>query len=231
MIPDKIEEGKKTGRLGVYLSEFLGSFFLLLFGSGSIMMFQVQPEVIDPITIPFIFGGTMMLMIYTFGNISGAHLNPAVTIGFWAVKRFPSKFLFGHILSQFWGYTFAIIVLNYIWDLTDNDFGITKVMLDLEVGFLFEFLLSFIMMIVIASVAKGYKIKGEKAGTAVGLIICLSHLVAGPLTGSSLNPFRSILPAIALRDFTHLWLYIVAPILGCVLGAICFEFIKKRQED
>ena len=199
---------------------------MVFFGCGSIMMFQVQPEIIDPLGIPFAFGAAVMMMIYTFGHISGAHFNPAVTLAFWVIKKFPAKKILGYFSAQFSGAALAMLALNYIWQYTDNDFGMTKTLLEPEVALLVEVIISFCLMLVIAAVATDSRAEGQMAGLAIGTTIALCALIAGPLTGASMNPARSILPAIAEGDFHQLWIYIIGPFVGCSLGALTYNFVR-----
>lgn len=210
-----------------FIAEMIGTFFLIFLGCGSIMMYQVQPEVIDPIVIPFIFGGTILVFVMGIGHISGAHLNPAVTISLWANKILPLKEVWSYIVAQFWGGTLAILVLNYIWRYTDNDFGMTRMNVNPEVGFLIEFLMALCFMFVFVNVADKHKAMSEKAGLSLGLIICLFHLMASPLTGASGNPMRSLVPAVAQREFEYLWIYIVAPLFGSCIGAFFGSKLKS----
>jgi len=123
-------------------------------------MFHVQPEIIDPLGIPLAFGTIVMVMIYTFGHISGAHFNPAVTLSFWIIKKFPSNRILGYFSAQFSGAALAILALNYIWQYTDNDFGMTKTMVDPGVGLLVELIIIFLLMFVIAVVFTVFRAEG-----------------------------------------------------------------------
>lgn len=212
-----------------YVAEFIGAFFLVFFGCGSMVLAEVYPGYNGSL-VPLVWGGAVSIMIYAVGHISGAHFNPAVTIAFWKVKRFPGKRVLGYIISQILGAILGAIVLGIIWGF-DHKFGATQVSISTGGGFLVEFILSFVLMFVIISVATDSRAVGELAGIAIGSTVGLCAFVGGPVTNASMNPARSIGPAILSGDFKMLWLYILAPILGAALGAITYEWIRCHKEE
>lgn len=212
-----------------YIAEFIGTFFLVFFGCGSMILSEVDPSYNGSL-VPIIWGGAVSVMIYAVGHISGAHLNPAVTIAFWRVKRFSGKRVTGYIVSQLLGGICASCVHLVIWG-ASHKFGATEVSLSISGGFLVEVILSFALMFVIISVATDSRAVGELAGIAIGSTVALCSFVGGPLTNASMNPARSIAPALLSGDFSTLWLYILAPILGAVLGATVYEWIRCQRED
>ena len=216
-------------QLPQYIAEFIGSFFLIFFGCGSMILSEVLPGY-DSGFVPIIWGGSVSIMIYAVGHISGAHFNPAVTLAFWAVKRFPAKRVPGYIVSQILGALFASFIHYIIWGI-DHNFGATMVSTSFGAGFLVEVILSFVLMFVIISVATDSRAVGELAGMAIGVSVALCSFVGGPLTNASMNPARSIAPAIFSGNISILWLYIGAPIIGTILGALTYEWIRCHKED
>ncbi len=212
-----------------YIAEFIGTFFLVFFGCGSMVLAELNPAY-NGSFVPIIWGGAVSIMIYAVGHISGAHFNPAVTIAFWAVKRFPGKRVLGYILFQIAGGLLASLVLFIIWG-GEHQFGATSLSTSVGAGFLVEFILSFALMFVIISVATDSRAVGELAGIAIGSTVALCAFVGGPLTKASMNPARSIAPAIASGEFGILWLYILAPILGAIVGALVYEWVRCQREN
>jgi aquaporin Z len=158
-----------------------------------------------------------MAMIYAVGDVSGAHLNPAVTLGFFAAKRMPFRPVPGYIVSQVLG---AIAASFLLWLYFPNHptLGATLPNISLLGAFVFEVVLTFFLMFVIIHISTGAKEKGLMAGVAVGAMIGLEAMFAGPITGASMNPARSLAPALVSGRFYGLWIYLTAPFLGVLLA-------------
>ncbi len=212
-----------------YIAEFIGSFFLVFFGCGSMVLAEINPAYNGSL-VPFVWGGAVSIMIYAVGHISGAHFNPAVTLAFWSVKRFPAKRIFGYVTFQILGALAASVTHLIIWG-SEHKFGAPSVSITLGGGFLVEVILSFALMFVIISVATDSRAVGELAGIAIGSTVALCAFVGGPICGASMNPARSIGPAILAGEFSLLWLYVLAPILGAILGAKVYEWIRCQKES
>ena len=215
-------------QLPQYIAEFIGTFFLVFFGCGSMILAEIDPSYNGSL-VPFIWGGAVSIMIYAVGHISGAHFNPAVTLAFWCTKRFPAKRVIGYISFQVLGAIAASAIHAVIWG-DSHGFGNTTTSLTLSGGALVEVILSFVLMFVIMSVATDSRAVGELAGIAIGTCVALCAFVGGPLTNASMNPARSIGPSLLSGDFSLLWLYIVAPIVGAVLGAKTYEWIRCNKD-
>jgi aquaporin NIP len=213
-----------------YLAEFIGTFFMVFFGCGAMILSQVQPDSISSFAIPLVFGGAVSVMIYSVGHISGAHFNPAVTLAFWAAKRFPLFRVPGYIIAQFLGAISASLVHKIIWSGLAHNFGITHFFISLEVALLLEVIFSFSLMFVIISVATDSRAVGELAGIAIGSTVAICSFVGGPLTGASMNPARTLGPAIVSGNTQGIWPYLVAPVVGAVLGALTYEWIRCHKE-
>lgn len=210
-----------------YWSEFLGTFFIIFFGCGSMVMSRLHPLDLNPMLIPIVFGIAVASMIYTVGHISGAHFNPAVTIAFWMSRNFPRKDVFPYIAFQFSGALFASMILRLLFLGQVDDFGVTDSVLGIFQIALIEFIISFALMFVISSVATDSRAEGEFAGLAIGMIVFLGSAVFGPLTGASMNPARSLAPAIVSGHFNHIGIYLSVPIVGTVAGAFAYKKIKE----
>ena len=212
-----------------YIAEFIGTFFLVFFGCGSMILSETL-STYNSSLVPFVWGGSVSIMIYAVGHISGAHFNPAVTIAFWIAKRFPKEKIIGYLSAQFAGATVASYIHSVIWG-RNHSFGMTSLNLPLETGFLVEVILSFILMFVIISVATDSRAIGELAGVAIGSTVALCAFVGGPITTASMNPARSIGPAILNWDFSNIWVYMLAPVIGATLGALIYEWIRCQKES
>ena len=212
-----------------YISEFIGTFFLIFFGCGSMILAEVNPNYAGSF-VPIIWGGSVSIMIYALGHISGAHFNPAVTLAFWSVKRFPGKRVLGYLVAQSLGACLASFVHLLIWG-SSHKFGATVLSVPLGVGLLVEVILSFALMFVIISVATDSRAVGELAGIAIGSTVALCAFVGGPLTNASMNPARSLGPALFSGLGSGLWPYFVAPILGTLLGAKVYEWVRCQKDQ
>ena len=213
----------------LYLAEFIGTFFLIFFGCGSVVLAEMGQENIS-LFIPVIFGGTVSIMIYALGHISGAHFNPAVTIAFAVARKFPKKRIPFYLLSQVGGAVVASLSLWVIFG-SQHSFGVTNLSTSLGSGLLLEFLLSFALMFVIISVATDTRAVGELAGLAIGTAVTLCAFVGGPLTGASMNPARSLGPALVAGQYNFLWVYLLVPVLGAGCGALVYESIRCYRTE
>jgi aquaporin NIP len=198
-------------------AEFLGTFCLVFAGTGAIVINQTSGGVITHAGIALTFGLVVMAMIYTFGDISGAHLNPAVTCGFVAARRMQIGEGVSYVVSQVAGAVAASATLRYLFP-QNAMLGITQPAGPAMQSFVLELLLTAILMLVVLSVSTGAKEKGITAGIAVGGVIALEAMFAGPICGASMNPARSLGPALIANNFGSLWVYLIAPTAGALLA-------------
>jgi aquaporin Z len=198
-----------------YLAEALGTFALVFAGTGAIVINDVSAGAITHPGIALTFGLIVMAMIYTFGDISGAHLNPAVTLGFVTARRMRAGEGLFYIVSQIIGASAASVSLRLLFP-SHATLGATQPAGSAMQSFVLEFLLTAMLMLVILSVSVGAKEKGITAGIAVGGVIALEAMFAGPICGASMNPARSLAPALISGHLSALWIYIFAPIAGAV---------------
>jgi aquaporin Z len=199
------------------LSELLGTFILVFAGTGAIVINDVSGGVIGHAGIALTFGLVVMAMIYTFGDVSGAHLNPAVTIGFAVAGRFEWKSIPGYVLAQIAGALAASGVLRLLFP-THDKLGATLPAGSAMQSFVLELILTAILMLAILRVSTGAKEKGITAGIAIGGIIALEAMFAGPICGASMNPARSLAPAVVSGHLEHLWIYLTATVLGALIA-------------
>jgi len=199
------------------LAEFLGTFALIFSGCGAIVINQVTQGAISHAGVALTFGLIVLAMIYAFGDVSGAHLNPAVTTAFAAAGRFPWTEVPAYIGSQAGGAFAASALLRLLFP-ANPTLGATLPAGPAWQSFVLEVVLSFLLMLVILSVSTGAKEKGITAGIAVGAIIGLEAMFAGPICGASMNPIRSLAPAVVSGHWEHLWVYLLAPTLGALLA-------------
>lgn len=198
-----------------FTCEVLGTFALVFAGTGAIVINSVSHGAITHAGIAITFGLIVLAMIYTFGDVSGAHLNPAVTLGFFAAGRMPGREIFPYIAAQLIGATLASAVLRGLFP-EHATLGATLPAGSELQSFVLEFILTALLMLVILSVSTGAKEKGITAGIAIGSVIALEAMFAGPICGASMNPARSLAPALVSGNLQHLWLYLVAPTLGAL---------------
>lgn len=202
-----------------YLAEVVGTFALVFAGTGAIVINDVASGSITHVGIALTFGLIVMAMIYTVGDVSGAHLNPAVTLGFLVAKRFPAREVLPYVISQSAGALSASACLRVLF--SDHD----KLGATLPAGIwwqslVLEFILTAILMFVILSVSTGAKEKGIMAGAAIGAVVALEAMFAGPICGASMNPARSLGPAVVSGHLEYLWIYLLSPIAGALLAVL-----------
>jgi aquaporin NIP len=198
-------------------AEFLGTFCLVFAGTGAIVINQASNGAITHAGIALTFGLIVLAMIYTLGDVSGAHLNPAVTAAFAVARRFPWRDVPGYLGAQVAGALAASALLRVLFP-AHATLGATLPAGSPGQSFILEVVLTFILMFVILSVSTGSKEKGITAGIAVGAVIALEAMFAGPICGASMNPARSLAPALVGGQLQHLWIYLAAPALGAMLA-------------
>jgi MIP family channel proteins len=207
--------------LRTLVAEGFGTFCLVFAGTGAIVINDVSGGTITHVGISLTFGLIVLAMIYALGDLSGCHLNPAVTLGFFAAGRFGRGRVVPYILAQIGGALLASFLLRGMFP-SHSTLGATLPAGTAIQSWVMEFVLTFMLMVVILSVSTGAKEKGLLAGVAVGAVIALEALFAGPVSGASMNPVRSFAPAIVAWRLDHLWVYFTAPVVGSLAGvAIC----------
>jgi aquaporin NIP len=212
-----------------YIAELIGTFAIVFCGTGSIVIDQQSGGVVTHVGTAITFGLIVMSMIYSLGNISGAHFNPAVSIAFAISRRFPASQLPGYVVGQLIGAILASFTLKFLF-VSNQLLGATMPAGTDMQSFILELILTFFLMLVIINVAQGSKEQGMFAGLAIGAIISLEAMFAGPISGASMNPARSIAPAIASGHLAHLWVYIIAPIAGAALAVPLCNYLTIKAK-
>ncbi len=210
-----------------FAAEILGTFALVFAGTGAIVIDQISGGAISHVGVALTFGLIVLAMIYTVGDISGAHLNPAVTLGFWAARRMSAREVLPYIFSQITGAILASGLLRFLFP-ENKLLGATLPAGSEMQSFVLEAVLTFFLMLTILNVSTGAKEKGITAGIAVGSVIALEAMFAGLISGASMNPARSLAPALVSGHFEHLWIYLVAPPLGSVAAMLACRCVREK---
>ncbi len=207
------------------VAEFVGTFTLVFAGCGALMVSERFPGTVAPGSVAVIFGLVVASVIYAVGHISGAHINPAVTIAFTLTRHFPKREVPIYLAGQFLGAIFAMGILTLLLP-EGLQYGATVPHVSSLQAFGWEVVMTFILMFVIMAVATDTRALGTMAGAAVGAAVAVDAFVGGPVTGASMNPARSLAPALASGNFEGLWIYLVAPTVGAVLAAWLYVWIR-----
>jgi aquaporin NIP len=208
------------------MAEFLGTFALVFAGTGAIVIDEVSGGAITHVGIALTFGLIVLAMVYTLGDISGAHINPAVTISFFVARRFPGRNVLPYIISQCAGAIGASAVLRLLFP-QNAMLGATIPAGSSLQSFVLEFILSALLMFVILGVSTGAREKGITAGIVVGSVIALEAMFAGPICGASMNPARSLGPAVVSMHLQSFWIYLLAPTVGASIGVIACRCVRE----
>jgi len=208
------------------IAECIGTFALVFAGTGAIVINEATGGLITHTGIALTFGLVVLAMIYTFGDVSGAHLNPAVTLGFWTAGRFPARDVAPYFASQIIGALCASCTLRLLFPQSSLLGATLPAGSELQ-SFVLETILTFLLMLTILNISTGAKEKGITAGIAVGAVIALEAMFAGPICGASMNPARSLAPAMVASRLDHLWIYLVAPPLGACLATVACRCVRE----
>ena len=209
------------------LAELVGTFALVFAGCGAIMV-DAKSSALGHVGVAISFGLVIMVMIYAVGHISGAHFNPAVTLAFALTRHFPWPRVVVYWLAQLAGALIAALVLRgSLGDIAD--IGATIPSGSDGQAFLWEAILSFLLMFVIMAVATDTRAVGEAAAIAIGGTVGLDAMFGGPITGASMNPARSLGPAVAADQYTAIWVYLLAPLLGAAIAALTYQVLRAEE--
>lgn len=206
-------------------AEAFGTFCLVFAGTGAVVVDQVSGGGVTPLGVSLTFGLIVLALIYALGDVSGCHINPAVTLGFWAAGRFPGRSVVPYVLAQCAGAILASLVLRLMFPAATSLGGTTPAGGDGQ-SFVMEFILTMMLMVVVLGVSSGSKEAGTLAGVAVGGLIALEAIVGGPVSGASMNPARSLGPALVSLQLKSLWIYLVAPVVGAIAGVLVDRVIR-----
>lgn len=212
-----------------YLAEGIGTFCLVFAGTGAVIVDQASGGKIGVLGIALVFGLVVVAMIYAIGRVSGAHMNPAVTLAFWAEGKHPTREVLPYAAAQLAGASAASALLRVLFPLSQSLGATMPAGSDLQ-SFALELVMTFILMFTIMGVATDDRAEGAMAGIAVGGVIALDAAFGGPVSGASMNPARSFGPALVTWRFAHHWLYWAGPVLGALLGARAYRLVRRGRE-
>lgn len=210
-------------------AEGLAAFALVFAGCGAIVADAVNDGALGAVGVSLVFGLTVMVMIYATGHLSGAHINPAVTLAFTLTRHFPGRDAAAYIAAQLLGASLAALALLAVWPDQPASLGATTPSVGFGSALVYEFVLSAFLMFVIIAVATDTRAVGPAAAIAIGGTVALDALFGGPVTGASMNPARSLGPALAAGEWTDFWIYVVGPVLGAATGGLAYQSIRGSQ--
>lgn len=210
-----------------YISELIGTYILVFCGTGVIVVNQVNEGAVGHIGICIVWGIVVMAVVYGFGSISGAHINPAVTIGFAVAKKFELKEVFPYIAFQIIGALLASFTLKFLFP-DQTNLGETLPFGSEMQTFILEVLITYMLMLIILLVSQNEDVT-EYTAVAVGGFVLLAAMFAGPISGASMNPARSIGPAVASFNLTSLWVYLASAVIGAILASYTWFYLKPED--
>ncbi len=211
-------------------AEGIAAFVLVFAGCGAIIADAQYEGSLGTVGIALVFGLVIMVMVYATGHLSGAHINPAVTIAFTLSRHFPAREALAYIVAQCVGAIGAALVLLAVWPGKPADLGATVPSVGVGSALAYEAILTAFLMFVIMAVATDTRAVGAAAAIAIGGIIGVDALFGGPVTGASMNPARSLGPALASGTWTDFWVYLAGPVVGAGLGALTYQLVRGDRE-
>jgi MIP family channel proteins len=222
---------KQTKLLSEMLAEGIGTFVLIFIGTGAIMVNTITGGAITHLGICLVFGAIVTAIIYTIGHISGAHINPAVTLAFWSSNVFPKQKILPYILSQFSGGILASLLLRIILGDIANMGSIFPIDNNWIKALIVEIILTFILMFIVLGSGLDRRAPTGFGAIAVGLTVVAEATFMGPITGAGMNPVRSLAPAIIAHISKYQWLYVVGPIIGAQLAVWVYRQMSNNFHD
>jgi MIP family channel proteins len=210
-------------------AEGIGVFALVFAGCGAIVAEAEHPGSLGTVGIALVFGLVIMAMIYATGHLSGAHLNPAVTLAFALTRHLPRTEAAAYLVAQVLGALAAAALLAAVWPDQPAALGTTLPSVGIGSSFAYEVVLTALLMFVIMAVATDTRAVGAAAAIAIGGTVGLDALFGGPITGASMNPARSLGPALVSGELHDLWIYLLAPPLGAALGALAYQLVRGEH--
>ena len=212
-----------------YLAEFLGTFILVFFGTGSVIVNEQYNGALGLVGISLTFGIIIIAIIYSLGSISGAYINPAVTIALWFGKLIDRKEALLYVLAQFFGAIIASLLLKFIFP-NNLGLGATNPSGSIMQTAIIETICTFILMLtILGSTKSGTKETKAFAGLVIGLLVTGLIFFAGPISGGSFNPARSFAPALISRNFSYIWIYLTTPVFGGILAIFIWNLVTVEE--
>ena len=212
-------------------AEGLAAFALVVAGCGAIITDHRYSGSLGTLGVGLVFGLIVMVMVYATGHLSGAHINPAVTLAFTLSRHFPAREALAYITAQLTGATAGALMLLGVWTDKPAHLGATLPTVPAGSAFLYELLLTAFLMFVIMAVSTDTRAVGAAAAIAIGGTVGLDALFGGPVTGASMNPARSFGPALISGDWDQFWVYVAGPVVGAAVGALAYQLVRGEQPD
>lgn len=203
---------------------------LVFAGCGAIVVDAERASGLGTGGVAAAFGLAIMAMIYATGHLSGAHINPAVTVSFCATRHFPLRDAFAYVPSQLAGAVAAALLLRVLWHGTPAELGATVPSVGWGSALVYELVMTALLMFVIMAVATDTRAVGVGAALAIGGAVALDALYGGSVTGASMNPARSFGPALVAGEWTDFSVYVLGPVAGALVGALCYQAVRRPQE-
>jgi aquaporin NIP len=207
-------------------AEGIAAFALVFAGCGAIVADAKYDGALGVAGVGLVFGLVIMVMVYATGHLSGAHINPAVTVAFVVTRHFPRPEAAAYIAAQTAGAVVAALLLLAAWPEQPAELGATVPSVGAGIAFVYELVLTAFLMFVIMAVATDTRAVGAAAAIAIGGTVGLDAVFGGPVTGASMNPARSLGPALAAAEWTDFWIYIAGPIVGAAAGALAYQAVR-----
>ena len=208
------------------LMEAIGAFAIVFAGCGAIVVDAANDGVLGAVGVSLVFGLIVMVMIYAGGHLSGAHYNPAVTVAFALARHFPPREGAVYVAAQLAGGAAGALLLLAAWPDAPADLGATVPSVGVGAALLYEVVLTAFLMLVITAVATDTRAIGAAAAIAIGGTVGLDALFGGPVTGASMNPARSLGPALASGQWTDAWIYVIGPLAGAAVGVFTYALVR-----
>ncbi len=218
---------ERPGLLRRSLAEGMAAFALVFAGCGAVVTNATRQDTLGSVGVSLVFGLVIMAMIYATGHLSGAHINPAVTLAFTLTRHFPGRDAIAYIGAQVAGAVAGALLLLAAWPSKPADLGATVPSVATGTALVYEIVLTAFLMFVIIAVATDTRAVGAAAAIAIGGTVGLDALFGGPITGASMNPARSFGPALASGTWTDFWIYIIGPVVGAALGALAYQLVRR----
>jgi aquaporin NIP len=220
---------ERPGLLRRSAAEAIAAFALVFAGCGAVVTNATHQGALGNVGISLVFGLVIMVMIYATGHLSGAHINPAVTIAFTLTRHFPPREAISYIAAQVIGATAGALLLLAAWTSQPGQLGATVPSVGSATALVYEIVLTAFLMFVIIAVATDTRAVGAAAAIAIGGTVGLDALFGGPITGASMNPARSFGPALASGTWTDFWVYVAGPVIGAALGAFAYQLVREES--
>jgi MIP family channel proteins len=211
------------------LAEGFAAFALVFAGCGAIVADEHSGGGLGVIGVGMVFGLVIMVMVYATGHLSGAHINPAVTIAFTLTRHFPARDALAYVAAQVAGAATAALLLLAVWTDRPAHLGATLPHVGVGSALVYEIALTAFLMFVIMAVATDTRAVGAAAAIAIGGTVGLDAIFGGPVTGASMNPARSFGPALAAGEWGDFWVYVVGPVIGATIGALAYQLVRGAR--